>query len=323
MWPNATMGDIPEPTRPLRWPQPPPMAEENDTVSDPEGRWLAEDDARGAADSAPTLPAGLAAMLRDSGRWAPQHGARGRSESALPGAFFPLENEPTGYHVPPGLLEPESVAAPAVTKRTSTAVREIVETILLALLVFLAVRASVQHYRVEGQSMDPTLADGEFLLVNSLVYAEVDLGKIGDWVPFWDPGDPDVRHVFHGPERGDIVVFHHPDSGTRDLVKRVIAIPGDTVEIHDNAVFVNGRQLVEPYVANPRHDDMASTLIPEDHYFVMGDNRGNSLDSRNFGPVHEDLIVGKALASWWPRDHLGLAPNEEATYLDPPGSEAD
>lgn len=324
MWPNATMGDVPEPSRPLRWPQPPPVADDDEAIPDPEGRWLAENDSAAQENDGPVLPAGLATMLRDSGRWAPQHGARGRSDSALPGAFFPLEDEQPGFHVPPGLLEPEAAAAPAGAKRRSGAfVRELVETILLALLVFLAVRASVQHYRVEGQSMDPTLVDGEFLLVNSLIYSEVDIGKVGDWVPFWDPGEPDVRHVFHGPERGDIVVFHHPQSGTRDLVKRVIAVPGDTVEIHDNAVFVNGRQLVEPYVETPRQDDMPATLIPEDHYFVMGDNRGNSLDSRNFGPIHEDLIVGKALASWWPRDKIGLAPNGGADYLAEPRTEAD
>lgn len=320
MWPNATMGDVPEPSRPLRWPH----FEEHDALPDPDGRWLAETEALDQGNDGPVLPAGLATMLRDSGRWAPQHGARGRSESALPGAFLPLEDEPRGFHVPPGLLGPEAQVAPIPGARKSGAlVREIVETVLLALLVFLAVRASVQHYRVEGQSMDPTLVDGEFLLVNSLIYSEVDIGKVGDWVPFWDPGEPDVRHVFHGPERGDIVVFHHPQAGGRDLVKRVIAVPGDTIEIRDNAVFVNGRQLVEPYVETPRHDDLSSTLIQADHYFVMGDNRGNSLDSRSFGPIHEDLIVGKAMASWWPKDKIGLAPNGGAKYLDGPGTEAD
>lgn len=319
MWPNATMSDSPEPPRPLRWPTAPRVDDDFDeAIADPEGQWMAESGDEPAGDAAPVLPPGLAAILRDAGRWAPQHGARGRSDSALPGAFFPLEPTPQ-YRVPPGLLEPETAAEPEARQESkSNLLREIVETVLLALLVFLAVRASVQHYRVEGQSMDPTLVNGEFLLVNSIIYSQVDIGKLGSWIPFWDPGEPDVRYVFHGPERGDIIVFHHPQANAeRDLVKRIIAIEGDTIEIRDNAVFVNGRQLVEPYVQTPRHETMAPLLIPRDHYFVMGDNRGNSLDSRNFGPIHEDLIVGKALGSWWPRDKIGFAPNEEATYLEP------
>jgi signal peptidase I len=326
MWPNATMGDAPEPPRPLRWLHVPRVADpDEEAAPDPEGRWLAEHAEGAAAEPRPVLPSGLAAMLRDGGRWAPQHGARGRSDSALPGAFFPLETEPPGFHVPPGLLEPETAVLPAPRDRSRSALaREVIETILLAIIVFLAVRASVHHYRVEGQSMDPTLVDGEFLLVNALVYSQVNVEKLSKWVPGWDPGEPNVRHVFHGPERGDIIVFNHPQSQSqRDLVKRVIAVPGDTIAIRNNAVFINGRQLVEPYVANPRQDDMAELTLPEDHYFVMGDNRGNSLDSRTFGPIHIDLIVGKALASWWPRDKIGLAPNQEATYLDPPATEAD
>ena len=327
MWPNATMGDVPEPPRPLRWPHLPRAADPDEEASpDPEGRWLSEHpEGSDGGEPAPVLPAGLAAMFRDRGRWAPQHGAQGRSESALPGAFFPLETEPRGFLVPPGSLEPEAGIAPAPKERSRSALaREVIETVLLAVLVFLAVRASVQHYRVEGQSMDPTLVDGEFLLVNSLVYARVNVDKLGKWVPGWDPGEPALRHVFHGPERGDIIVFHHPQApNARDLVKRVIAIPGDTVSIRDNAVFVNGRQLVEPYVANPRQDNMAELTVPEGHYWVMGDNRGNSLDSRTFGPIGVELIGGKAMASWWPREKIGLAPNQEATYLDPPVTEAD
>ncbi len=326
MWPNATMSDTPEPPRPLRWPHGLKAGdfEDDEAVPDPEGRWMAEHADAAPARSIPAAPEGLSAIMRDASRWAPQHGARGRSDSALPGAFLPLETEPPPFHVPPGLLGPETSIEPETKRKSSALAREVIETVLLALLVFLAVRASVQHYRVEGQSMDPTLVDGEFLLVNSLIYSEVNIGKIADWVPYWDPGEPDVRHVFHGPERGDIIVFQHPQAQThRDLVKRVIAIPGDTISIRDNAVFINGRQLVEPYVSVPRQDDMDEMVIPADHYFVMGDNRGNSLDSRSFGAIHEDLIVGKALASWWPRDHIGLAPNQEATYLDSPGTEAD
>jgi signal peptidase I len=323
MWPNASMSDAPEPPRPLRWPHAPGVGNtESEAVTDPDGRWMAESS---EPDPAPTTIRTISVIFRDSARWAPQHGAFGRSDSALPGAFFPLELEPAGSPAPPGFLEPEAVAEAQerTSSNRSTVAREILETVLLAMLVFLAVRASVHHYRVEGQSMDPTLADGEFLLVNSLIYSEVNIDKVAKWVPYWDPGEPDVRHVFHGPERGDIIVFEHPQSPDRDLVKRVIGVPGDRIAIRGGVVYIDDLQLIEPYVAFPWQHDMPEMLIPEDQYFVMGDNRGNSLDSRNFGPIEGDLIVGKALGSWWPRDHIGLAPNADPQLVGPPASEAD
>jgi len=311
MWPNQAMSTPPEPQRRLEWPHgPPPIASDDDAdVADPQGNWLAED----AAGSAPGAGEPVAAwLLRDARRWAPQHGAAGRSESALPGAFFPLEPGPAALPAPhvPGAIETLEAPHRAVTRQTI--VREVIETALLAILVFLAVRASVQHYRVEGHSMDPTLEDGEFLLVNSLLYSEVDVEAIAKWVPFWDPGEPAERHVFHGPERGDIVILHHPVEGQeRDLVKRVIGIPGDTLRIRDGVVFIDGRELIEPYVKEPWRGDLPEIRIAPGSYFVMGDNRNNSLDSRVFGPVREELIVGKAMASWWPTNKIGRAPNEE------------
>lgn len=310
MWPNQTMSNTPEPQRRLEWPHgPQPVASDDDVeVADPQGNWLAED----AAGSTPPAGEAVAAvLLRDARRWAPQHGAAGRSESALPGAFFPLEAEPRalpGFRPAP-VEQPEAPAA-KITGRLLA--REIIETALLAILVFLTVRASVQHYRVEGHSMDPTLEDGEFLLVNSLLYSKIDVQALARWVPSWNPGEPAERHVFHGPERGDIVILHHPVTGQeRDLVKRVIGLPGDTLRIRDGVVYIDGRALIEPYVKEPWQGDLPEVRIPAGSYFVMGDNRNNSLDSRVFGPVREELIVGKAMASWWPTSKIGRAPNEE------------
>jgi signal peptidase I len=140
------------------------------------------------------------------------------------------------------------------------------------------------------------------------------LEKVADWVPFWDPGPPASRQVFHGPERGDIVILHPRQRDNRDLVKRVVGLPGDRFEIRNGVVVVNGRELIEPYVKEPWRGELAAITIPADHYFVMGDNRNESFDSRSFGPVNEDDIVGKAMASWWPRDTWGLAPNETPKF---------
>ncbi len=282
---------------------------------DPQGIWLAED-VPAPVDTNGEDPT-TAWILRDTRRWAPQHGARGRSDSALPGAFFPVE--PGAPALPAPMPAAELPAIPRASAGRQALLREVIETALLAILVFLAVRASIQHYRVEGQSMDPTLADGEFLLVNSLVYAKVDLQAIARWVPGWNPGGPAERHVFHGPERGDIVILHHPVTGQeRELVKRVIGLPGERLRIRDGVVYINGRELIEPYVKEPWRGDLPELTIPEGMYFVMGDNRNNSLDSRVFGPVREDLVVGKAMASWWPTSKIGRVPNEEPQLAPAP-----
>ena len=304
------MGDTPEPPRRLEWPEHPQLlGDEPEEVLDPAGNWLPE---AGEQSPRPADPATFDSLLfRQQARWAPQHGARGRSDSALPGAFlFP---EPD-VAPPPFLTEEEEEDAreeERLKARRHSFIRELVETGLLAVLVFLAVRASVQHYRVEGHSMDPTLSSGEFLLVNSLVYSEVNLHDVARWVPFWDPGEPDVRHVFHGPQRGDIVILHPRQRDQRDLVKRIIGVPGDVLEIRNGTVYIDGRALIEPYVNGSWRGDLQPVQIPSHEYFVMGDNRNESLDSRSFGLVQEDDIIGKAMASWWPRDKWGLAPNEE------------
>ena len=190
-------------------------------------------------------------------------------------------------------------------------VRGIVETTLLAILVFLAVRASFQNFRVEGNSMYPTLEDGQFLLVTKLVYSEVNMDKLSNFLPFIDAEEDERRSVFHGPERGDIVVLHDPRRPDQDLIKRVIGLPGETVEIKQGNVYINDFLLDEPYISTDWNDSRARLSIPEDHYYILGDNRNNSLDSRSpqVGLIPGELIVGKALLNYWPLDKFGLAPN--------------
>jgi signal peptidase I len=318
MWRNLTMGDAPQPPRRRPWPSPRFPADEEEPVADPNGNWFPVAQP-GATPDGPEPPPTFDWLFRDSRRWAPQHAARGRDPSALPGPFLPPEPwpPPSAPAETPSPFEPGEYVAPASRRRSRvTLLRELLETVLVAVLVFLAVRASVQHYRVDGASMYPTLEDGQFLLVNSLAYAEVDVERLARFVPGWDPGPPAERYLLHGPERGDIVIFHHPTGVHRDLVKRVIGLPGETVQIRRGTVFINGNALIEPYVnqADPPIGNMAPVRVPEGSYFVMGDNRNQSQDSRVLGPIPGDLIVGRAFLTWWPRDRLGLAPNEAPRF---------
>ena len=192
-------------------------------------------------------------------------------------------------------------------------VRELVETAILALLIFLALRFSVQNYRVEGPSMEPGLTGGQHVLVNRLVYLRIDTGDFPDFLPFVD--DDRERHLLasHPPRRGEIVVFRFPDE-TRDFVKRVIGVPGDTVQIEGGQVFLNGQALEEPYITHRDSRDMDAITVTEDSYFVMGDNRPRSDDSRprdagqsvSWRPVPAESVIGRAWLRYWPLDKWDL-----------------
>ena len=182
--------------------------------------------------------------------------------------------------------------------------RDILETVILALLVFLLAREAIQNFQVEGTSMVPTLEDSEFVLVDKFSYWEVDVGPLDFLIPGRSNGD----YLFGGPSRGDVVVFHSPNDPSRDFVKRVIGLPGDIVEVRDGLVIVNGVPLEESaYTTAPPNARREPEPIPQDHYFVMGDNRNNSQDSLIFGPIHKSALVGKVIFRWFPLDRIGGA----------------
>jgi len=161
-----------------------------------------------------------------------------------------------------------------------------VETILLALVLFLAINALSARVRVENVSMQPTLKPGEFLLINRVAY------KLGQ------------------PSIGDIIVFHAPGETDMDYIKRVIGLPGDQIRISDGIVYVNNQPLYEPYIAeSPRYS--GSWDVPPNEYFVLGDNRNNSSDSHMWGFVPHDDIVGRALLIYWPLSELTLLRNSD------------
>jgi len=190
-----------------------------------------------------------------------------------------------------------------------SALREIVETILLALILFLAVRAVVQNFKVDGSSMEPSLHSGQYLLVNKAIYFSLETSKLKKWLPFLqDTFDRDT-YVLHPPERGDVVVFRFPRDPSRDFIKRIIAVPGDTVEIRSGRVYVNGVRLEEPYIIEGPTYSIDRVVIPEGNYFVLGDNRNNSSDSHVWGVVPRENIIGKAWISYWPMSDWGMVPN--------------
>jgi len=163
--------------------------------------------------------------------------------------------------------------------------REIVETVLLTLLIFLAVRTLIQNFRIEGTSMEPNLHDGQYLIINKLLY------------------------YLHPPERGDVVVFHYPKNPRRDFIKRVIGLPGEKVEVRGERIFINGEELEEPYTLHTSNYTWGPQRLGEDEYFVLGDNRNSSSDSHNWGSLSRDAIIGKAWISYWPPNYLGLVPH--------------
>ena len=265
---------------------------------------LPPDDAGAAEDAEPVIGA--------APPWQPRAEAREPVIGELPA----LEAE---EFLVPSWTAGAAVEAAQKPDRSRKLIREIIETALLALLVFLAVRASLQNYLVEGYSMFPTLDNGQHILVDKVSYAEVNMDRLTDFIPFVDAEAGDVRQVFGGPGRGDIIVFQTSGGSGNDLIKRVIGLPGEQVEIVNGTVFINGQPLLEPYITEAWSDTRPAIVIPERHYYVLGDNRNSSQDSRSgrIGLVPRDRIVGKALLRYWPFSDFGLAPNGGAELPGP------
>ena len=180
------------------------------------------------------------------------------------------------------------------------------EAVLLALVVFLFIQTSVQNFRVEGSSMHPTLEGGQYLLVNKLVYLKIDQDRLSRIVPFWNVERHEQHFAVHPPKQGDVIVFRFPRDPSRDFVKRVIGLPGDVVAMEDGFVRVNGKTLEEPYLTVRDTSDLDTVELGEKEYFVLGDNRRGSNDSRNWGPVPEENILGKVWLVYWPLSNWDL-----------------
>lgn len=189
--------------------------------------------------------------------------------------------------------------------RIRVLVREIFETVILALLIFLSLHASIQNYRVHGPSMQPTLIENEYLIVNKLVYLRFNLAEAASILPFYDRAEESDRFVFHPPRRGSVIVFRSPIDTSRDFVKRVIGVPGDVVEIVDGDVYLNGSLLIEPYVTWKDNSSMGPVTVGPDALFVLGDNRSASNDSRDWGILPTENLIGRVWLRFWPIDRFG------------------
>ena len=187
-----------------------------------------------------------------------------------------------------------------------SAIREVLETIILTLIIFLLVRAVVQNFKVEGRSMEPNLETGQYLLINKASYWHVAAQSIERLIPGHQDLGNDLVYVFGQPHRGDVIVFRYPKDPSRDFIKRVIALPGETVQIKDGKVLVNDRPLDESYVLDRPNYFVDREVVPANNFFVLGDNRNNSLDSHVWGMVPVENIIGKAWLTYWPMEKWGL-----------------
>lgn len=177
-----------------------------------------------------------------------------------------------------------------IFKNTFRFLFDILESIVVALAIFVVIYLFLfQPHQVKGASMEPNFHDGEYILTNKFQYH------------------------FDTPKRGDVVVFKSPQNPDIDFIKRIIGLPGETIKLEDNRYYINGVELTEPYIAEELFTyngsylrDGMEIVVPQDHYFVSGDNRPRSSDSREWGPIEKSSIIGKSQLRYWPFDRLGI-----------------
>ena len=186
-----------------------------------------------------------------------------------------------------GTLDPSPEGPPPAETQTASPgwgpiLRELAETIVLTLVIFFLIRTVVQNFRVEGMSMEPSFHDGQFLLINKLSY------RLGE------------------AERGDVIVFRYPRDPSRDFIKRIIGLPGETIEIREGQVYINGQLTPTMATINEAAYNSGPTTIGQEELYVLGDNRPNSSDSHAWGTLPLDLVIGKVVLSYWPPKTWGL-----------------
>ena len=185
--------------------------------------------------------------------------------------------------------------------------KDIIQTILLALVIYLVLQSTMQTRLVLGASMEPSLQSGERVWVSKIVYRRIS----------WLSSLRSEGYLFHRPHRGDVVIFHPYLTSPEDYIKRVIGLPGEVIEVKGGTVYINGRPLEEPYIENRPAYSLPPTTIPADHYFLLGDNRNASVDSHNLqtiGPVPFKNFIGKAWFSYWPPKSWGGVPNHSFSF---------
>jgi signal peptidase I len=187
-------------------------------------------------------------------------------------------------------------------KKNKSALREWIEAIVIAFFLSMIIRTFIiQAFKIPTGSMRSTLVEGDLILVNKFIY--------GAKVPFADLNLPALRQ----PKRGDVIVFKYPENPKKDFIKRLIAISGETVEIKNGTVYINDKPLLDP-MFNSRYyynrgrfgNDGEKIAVPKDSFFVLGDNSTSSQDSRYWGFVPRENIVGKAILIYWPPQRIRI-----------------
>ncbi len=160
--------------------------------------------------------------------------------------------------------------------KRSPLIREVIELVVTALLVFVVIRFVLHGFHVQGTNMNPNVAPNAFVMVNQASY------------------------LLNAPARGDIIVFHYPFKTSVDVMARVIGLPGDNIKMDSSNIWVNGNLLKEPYISAPSNPAARDWKVPPNSFFVLNDNRLNSDDSRNWDSLPRNFIVGKAILVYWP-----------------------
>jgi signal peptidase I len=217
------------------------------------------------------------------------------------------EYEPTSQ--PTTAPAPEAPVSAAAS--IGRGIWELVQILVLALLMVMVIRNFIHNYRIDGISMEPNFHDGQFLIVNRFAYCP----GIHIEIPVINQSLFDKSWCVRTPNRGDVVIFQYPRDPSRDFIKRVIGLPGETLEVIAGQVYVNGVLMSEPFGPNPGSYNAAPLTVGPDEVYVMGDNRNNSSDSHLWGPLKLDNVIGKALVSYWPPSEWAVVPQYNLTDL--------
>jgi len=184
--------------------------------------------------------------------------------------------------------------------------REVIQISALAAFLVLLMGSVVQNYRVEGPSMEPLFIEGDRVVVSKIGFTEIDAANAARYLPTVD-AEPDERwHPFGQAQRGDVIVFKWPRDQRQNFVKRIIGMPGDSVRIERGQVFVNDESIDEPYLEFTLRQTLAEHVVGPNAYYVLGDNRPRSDDSRHWGDVPKENVIGKVQVTYWPGDRFSL-----------------
>ncbi len=180
-----------------------------------------------------------------------------------------------------GFSDSEDSMITKYAKKVGFLIFEVVKVVLISLAIILPVRMFlIQPFYVEGASMEPSFYDKEYLIINEITYR------------------------FNEPQRGEVIVFKYPKNPRQYYIKRIIGLPGETIEIRDGQVHINNEILGDEYIELLSSDNRKTVVLGDNEYFVLGDNRSNSSDSRLFGPLKEKYIIGKVWFRGWPLERI-------------------